>query len=152
MADCDVYGLIIALTTWLADPARANLILNPTGAQKREIYSHHLPDDSTVAAVATVVRLGSASPRLFDPFERLGVQILTRADSLANSMARSLLIYRQLIAAEPDQRPLRGVTLNEHWYLHLIDPIPPQPIAADPRGRWDSVINVNIQAGLQLAA
>lgn len=146
MADRDVYGLIIALTTWIADPARGNLILNPTGVQKREIFSHNLPDDNTVAETATVVRLGAPSPRQFDPFERLGVQIFTRGLLLDAVIARCETIYGVLLDAQ--RRPIRSLALNAHWMCHLIDPSAPQPLPYDERKRALGVINCNVQAGL----
>ena len=146
MAARDLHGMIIALTTWLADPTRANLILNPSGAQKREIFSHFLPDDATVADTATVVRLGAGSPREYDPFERVGVQIMTRGKLLAPVMERSSVIYDELL--DTHRRPLRHITLDADWMLHIVNPAPPQTVGHDEKRRPLAVININITAGL----
>lgn len=146
MADRDVYGLIVALVAWIADPARANLILNPTGGQKREIFAHVMPDDGSVADTATVVRLGSSSPREFDPFERLGIQVMTRGITLDAVIARCNAIHAVLLDAE--RRPLRHLALNAHWMLHIIDPSSPQPLPYDERKRPLGVININTTAAL----
>ena len=146
MAARDAYGLIIALTAWIADPTRANLIVNPTGGQTREIFSHFMAEDATTSDTATVVRMGSASPRLFDPFERVGIQIMTRGLALDAVMARCEAILAALL--DSNRRPLRHVLLDAHWMLHLIDPSTPQPVGFDERKRALAVINLNVQAGL----
>lgn len=146
MADRDLYGLIVALTAWIADPARANLILNPGMGDKREIIPHHLPDGPDMADVATVVRLGAASPPQFDPFDRVGVQILSRGKPLSAVMARANTI--QNVLRDAQRRPLRHITLNAHWMLHLVDASPPQSIGDDEGKRSLIVINVNLSAGL----
>lgn len=146
MADRDLYGLVIALTAWIADPTRGNLILNPGIGQKREIIAHHLPDGPDMADVATVVRLGAASPPQFDPFDRISAQILTRGKPPVAAWARAQAIHNVL--RDQQRRPLRHVTLNAHWMLHLIDASPPQSIGDDEGKRAQIVINVNLSAGL----
>lgn len=148
MSARDLAGLIEAFTAWIADPLRADLILTPTGEEKREIYSHHLPDDATVATCASVVRLTSASPREYTPWENIGVQILTRGLSTPQVMFRSEEIMRTALL-DSNRLPVRFIALNADWHIQSIEAVPPQPLALDEQRRHLAVINLTLVAGLK---
>lgn len=144
----DLAGLIEAFTAWIADPARADLILNPGVGELREIYSHHLPDDATVATCASVVRLTSAAPREYTPWENIGVQILTRGLSTPQVMFRSEAIFAAALL-DANRLPVRSIALNGDWHIQSIDAVPPQPLALDEKRRHLAAINLTLVAGLK---
>jgi len=127
------------------------VIWNPGVGEERNIFVHHLPETN---AVASVVRVGSTSPRGWDLLDRLSVQIMTRSgtsNDATSAFERAELIFDAFLETSTDV-PKRAIDLGSDWFAHEIDAQRPQSIGLDEKNRALVSMNMQITAGTKPAA
>lgn len=144
MADRDVTGLLRALASFVA--TATSLIFEPQPGELRQIGVLTMADGAGVDDPLMVIRIGSGSPRVFDPFERMSIQFLTRGSNQESALIRAQRVHDVFLDAQ--RRPLRQFNLNAHWRIAQIDVSLPQVVGTDEQGRFLISSNAPVQAGL----
>ena len=81
--------------------AAGSFIFEPGPGQSRSLYIHHLPDPHPNWTVDAVVRCVGGAAKVFDPLDRLTVQIMARASDAAAAWDGAWSIYAVFNDADP---------------------------------------------------
>jgi len=139
--------MITNLLTELAKVIAAGtaFIFEPGQGQSRSLYIHHLPDPHPNWTVDGLVRGVGGAAKIFDPLDRLSIQIMVRGAHAAAAWDGAWSIYN--VFSDANSLPKRRISLGDGWIALAMDIAAPQSIGLDEAGRHLIVMTLNITAG-----